>query len=37
MPMGKAITAKAFSKDSAIASVFIDWLNDLFDLDFPQP
>lgn len=30
MPMGQAITAKALSNDSAIASVFITWLNNLF-------
>ena len=30
MPMGQAITAKALSEDSAIASIFINWLNDLF-------
>ena len=28
--MGQAITAKALSEDSAIASIFINWLNDLF-------
>lgn len=30
MPMGQAITAKALSNDSAIASIFITWLNNLF-------
>ena len=30
MPMGQAITAKALSHDSAIAGIFISWLNELF-------
>lgn len=30
MPMEQAITAKALSNDSAIASAFITWLNELF-------
>ena len=30
MPMGQAITAKVLSYDSAIASIFITWLNNLF-------
>ena len=35
--MGKAITAKALSEDSAIASIFINWLNNLFELEFSEP
>ena len=30
MPMGQAITAKALSEDSAVARIFINWLNNLF-------
>ena len=33
MPMGQAITAKALSDDSAIANIFIAWLNNLFEVD----
>ncbi|MGC1248241.1 MAG: DUF3226 domain-containing protein, partial [Spirulinaceae cyanobacterium] len=30
MPMGQAITAKVLSDHSAIASIFLNWLNNLF-------
>ena len=30
MPMGQAITAKALSNESAIANIFVSWLNNLF-------
>lgn len=30
MPMGQAITAKALSNESAIAYIFVSWLNNLF-------
>lgn len=33
MPMGQAITAKALSQDSVIASIFINWLNELFKMN----
>ena len=32
MPMGQAITAKALSNDSETANLFINWLNNLFEL-----
>jgi hypothetical protein len=32
LPMGRAITAKALSADSAIAVSFVNWLNRLFNL-----
>ena len=34
MPMGQAITAKALSGDSAIAKIFISWLDKLFVANF---
>ncbi len=36
MPMGQAITARVLRRESAIAQVFVDWLQRLFDAEIPE-
>jgi hypothetical protein len=36
MPMGQAITARVLRRESAIAKVFADWLQRLFEAEIPE-
>jgi hypothetical protein len=36
MPMGQAITARVLQRESAIAQVFADWLQRLFEAEIPE-
>lgn len=36
MPMGQAITARVLQRESAIAQVFVAWLQRLFETDIPE-
>ncbi|AFY84235.1 DUF3226 domain-containing protein [Oscillatoria acuminata] len=36
MPMGQAITARVLRRESAIAQVFADWLQQLFEVEIPD-